>query len=66
MGKLCVPKEEIVQLIREDHTSKVVSHFGIGMTMANSHRYVYWLNMQEQVAIFIKGYIFCCMVSLLI
>jgi hypothetical protein len=30
MGKLCVPKEERVQLIREAHTSKVVGHFGVG------------------------------------
>lgn len=29
MEKLCVPKGERLQLIREDHTSKVVSHLAL-------------------------------------
>jgi hypothetical protein len=32
LDKLCVPKGEILQLIREAHTSKVARHFGVGKT----------------------------------
>lgn len=35
LDKLCVPKGEHLQLIREAHTSKVAGHFGVGKTMAN-------------------------------
>jgi hypothetical protein len=60
MGKLCVPKEERVQLIREAHTSKVFIHFSVGKTVANLQRYVYWPKMQEEVSRFIRGCILCC------
>ncbi len=60
LDKLCVPKGECLQLIREAHTSKVVGHFGVGKTMANLQRYVYWPKMQEQVAKFIRGCMLCC------
>ncbi|KAH9291640.1 hypothetical protein KI387_043172, partial [Taxus chinensis] len=33
--KLCVPKGERVQLMREAHTSKVVGHFGVTKTVAH-------------------------------
>ena len=33
LDKLCVPKGECLQLIREAHTSKVAGHFGVGKTM---------------------------------
>ena len=35
LDKLCVPKGEQLQLIREAHTSKVAGHFGVGKTVAN-------------------------------
>ena len=35
LDKLCVPKGEGLQLIKEAHTSKVVGHFGVGKTAAN-------------------------------
>jgi hypothetical protein len=50
LDKLCVPKGEILQLIREAHTSKVAGHFGVGKTVANLQRYVYCPRMQEDVA----------------
>eukprot|EP00253_Pinus_taeda_P004842 PITA_04842 len=39
--KLCVPKGDHLQLIREAHSSKVAGHFGVGKTVANLHMYVY-------------------------
>ena len=41
LDKLCVPKGERLQFIREDHTSKVVGKFCVGKTMATLYRYVY-------------------------
>ena len=41
LDKLCVPKGEHLQLIREAHTSKVTWHFGVGKTVANLERHVY-------------------------
>jgi len=35
--------------------SKVTMHFGVGKTMANLHRYVYWPRIREQVARVIRG-----------
>jgi hypothetical protein len=35
LDKLCVPKGERLQFIREAHTSKVAEHFGVGNTVAN-------------------------------
>ena len=35
LDKLCVPKGDHLQLIREAHTSKVAENFGVGKTMAN-------------------------------
>jgi hypothetical protein len=59
MGNLSVPREERVQLIREAHTSKIASHFGV-WRVANLQRYVYWPKMQEGVASFLRGCILCC------
>jgi hypothetical protein len=42
LDKIFVPKGELLQLIREAHTSKVAVYFGVGKTVANLHRYVYW------------------------
>lgn len=60
LDKLCVPKGENLQLIREAHTSKVAGNFGVGKTVANLQRYVYWPKMKEQVARFIRGCMICC------
>jgi hypothetical protein len=57
---LCVPKGELLQLIREAHTSKVARHFGVGKKISNLHRYVYWPRMQDYVAWYIRGCILCC------
>ena len=35
LENICVPKGEILQLIKEAHTSKVVGHFGIGIIVSN-------------------------------
>jgi hypothetical protein len=49
-----------LQLIREDHTSKVVGQSGVGKKILNLHRYVYWPKMQEYLALHIRGCILCC------
>jgi hypothetical protein len=38
-----------MQLIIEVYTSNVVGHFGVGKTISNLQRYVYWPVMQEVV-----------------
>jgi hypothetical protein len=35
LGKLCIPWDRRVQLMREAHTSRVVGHFGVTKTMVN-------------------------------
>jgi hypothetical protein len=60
LDKLCVPKGERLQFIREAHTSKVIGHFSVGKTVVNLQRYVYWPKMQENVARYIRGCILCC------
>eukprot|EP01018_Ginkgo_biloba_P007942 Gb_36846 [translate_table: standard] len=58
--KLCIPQGECrVALMREAHTSKVAGHFGVGKTLLNLQRYVYWPRMQVDVAKFIKGHVLC-------
>ena len=63
MDKLCVPKGERLQLIREAHTSKVAGNFGVEKIVANLQRYVYWPKMQEQVARFIRGCMLYCTIK---
>jgi hypothetical protein len=60
LDKLCVPKGERLQLIGEAHTSKVAGHFGVGKTISNLQRYMYWPRMQKYVVQYIRGCIFCC------
>ena len=55
LDKICVPKGERLQLIREDHISKVVRTFGVGKTISKFHRYVYWPKMQDEVYRLIRG-----------
>ena len=42
LDKLCVPKFELLLLIREVHTSKVTGNFGVGKTVDNLQNYVYY------------------------
>ena len=35
LGKLCIPKGERSDLIREAHTSHISGHFGVGKNLAN-------------------------------
>jgi hypothetical protein len=58
LDKLCVPKGEILQLIKEAHTSKVAGHFGVGNMIANLHRYVY-LPIMQYVERYIRRCILC-------
>jgi hypothetical protein len=49
-----------LKLIREAHTSKVAGNFGVGKTIANLQRYVYWTRMKKYVAKYIRGCILFC------
>ena len=40
IDKLCVPKGEQQQLIKETGISKIAMHFGVGKTVGNLQRYV--------------------------
>ena len=53
---LCVPeKEDMLQWIREAHTSRVAGHFGINKTLINLRRYVFWPQMTADVTKFVGG-----------
>jgi hypothetical protein len=41
LDKICVLNGEELQLIKENHTSKVVEPFGVGKTISNLQWYVY-------------------------
>jgi hypothetical protein len=41
LAKLCIPRDEIVNVIIEAHTSLISSHFGAGKIVAQLHRYFY-------------------------
>lgn len=49
INALCVPENEIIQLIREAHTFIIVGYFRVGSIISYLQRYVYWIKMQEQV-----------------
>ena len=34
LGKLCIPRDERVNIIREAHTSLISGHFGVGKIIA--------------------------------
>jgi hypothetical protein len=53
LDKLCVPKGERLQLIREAHTSKVEIHFGVGKMVVNILRYVCWPIMKAEISQYI-------------
>jgi hypothetical protein len=59
LGKLCIPRDERVNVIRESHTSLISSHFGVGKMVAHLHRYCYWPRMNETVSKYIKGCVMC-------
>jgi hypothetical protein len=63
LDKLCVPKGERLQLIKEAHTSKVAGHFSVENTVSNLQRYVYWPKMKEYVAQYIRGCILFCTIK---
>ena len=50
LGKICIPHNERVHVIREAHTSLITSHFGVGKTIAYIKRYCYWTQMIEIVS----------------
>jgi hypothetical protein len=59
LGKLCIPRDERVNVIREAHTSLISGHFGVGKTIAQLQRYCYWPRMNETISKYIKGCVMC-------
>jgi hypothetical protein len=59
LGKLCIPRDERVHVIREAHTSLIFGHFGIGKTVARLQYYCYWSRMYETVSKYVKGCVMC-------
>jgi len=58
-GKLCIPRGERVNIIREKHTSLIAGHFSVSKTVAHLQRYCYWPRMLESVSCFIKACSLC-------
>ena len=59
LGKLCIPRDERVNVIREAHTSLISNHFGVGKTVAQLKRYFYWPQMNKKNSKYIKGCVMC-------
>jgi len=59
LGKICIPNDKRNNLIREDHTSHILGHFGVRKMLANLLRYCYWPKMQENVSKYIRGCMLC-------
>jgi len=59
LGKLCIPQTERVNIIREEHTSLILGHFGVSKTVVQLQRFCYWPRMHEMEFIYIKGCTMC-------
>jgi hypothetical protein len=64
LGKICIPRDERVNVIREAHTSLISGHFGVGKTIAQLQRYFYWPQMNRQFPSISKGVLCVPQVSL--
>jgi hypothetical protein len=59
IGKICIPRGERVNIIREAHSSLIAGHLGVGKIVANLKRYCYWPKMNESVSRYVKGCSLC-------
>jgi hypothetical protein len=59
LGKICIPTNERVHVIRESRTSLVSEHFGVGKTMAHLKGFCYWPQMKAIVTKYVKGFVMC-------
>jgi hypothetical protein len=55
MGKIFIPTNKRVNVIRETHTSLIFENFGVGKTLAHLQRFFYWPRMKEIVNKYVKG-----------
>ena len=46
-------------MIREDHTSLISGHFGVGKTIAQLQKFSYWPRMNDTVSKYVKGCVMC-------
>jgi hypothetical protein len=59
LGKLCIPRDERVNVIIEAHTYLIFGHFWVVNTVTQLQRYWYWPRMNESVSKYIKGCVMC-------
>jgi hypothetical protein len=59
LGKICIPRDERVNAIREAHTYLISGHFWVGKTIAQLQRYCYWPWMNETIYNYIKERVMC-------
>ncbi len=55
-NRICVPKKNRVQVLKEFHDSPTGGHFGLEKTLSIIRRYFYWPNMKQ----FINDYVTTC------
>lgn len=59
LGKLCIPSDERVHVIKEAHSSLVSGYFEIEKTLCHSQRFFLWPHMKNIVTRFVKGCVLC-------
>jgi hypothetical protein len=59
LGKLCIPRDERVNVIKEAHTYLISGHFWVGKKIAQLQIYCYWPRMNETVSNYVKGCAMC-------
>jgi hypothetical protein len=64
LGKLGIPRDERVHVIREVLTSLISGYFGVGKMVAQLKRYCYYPHMHENVSKYVKGCVMCAISKL--
>lgn len=59
LGKLCIPTNERIHVIKEAHTCLVSGHFGVGGTLCHLQRLCYWPHMKNFMTRYVKGCMLC-------
>ena len=54
-----MPQSERVHVIREVHTSLISGHFGVGKTVAQLQKFLYWPQINETMSKCVKGCVMC-------
>ena len=57
--KLWVPKDLVVEVLKQNHEHPLASHSGINKTLEKIRRYYYWPNLVNDVKAFVNGCAIC-------